>query len=243
MAGDTIVLTLTNDSQNVEPHGVDFHAAIGPGGGTDMTEVEPGETRTFTFTVHRPGAYIYHCGAEGKPWEHVSHGMFGLIEVDPRGGLPRGYREFYVGQSEWYLTPSAGSDRGVPFYDLDDAKAEASTRDYVTFNGNAVALASPSLYGDTMEVHPGQKVRIFFVNGGANLVSSFHVIGEIFDRVYPDERQDALRNEETTAVPPGSAAVFELTAGAPGMYPLVDHALWHAAEGAEGLLTVTPGDA
>jgi nitrite reductase (NO-forming) len=242
MAGDTVVLTLTNDSRNKEPHGVDFHAVIGPGGGTEMVEVEPGKTRTFTFTVHRPGAYVYHCGAEGKPWEHVSHGMYGLIEVDPPGGLPRGYREFYVGQNEWYVSSSTRNDGPVSFHDLDDAKAEASTPDHVTFNGNATALASPSVYGDAMDVHPGQKVRIFFVNGGPNLASSFHVIGEIFDRVYPDDRQNAFRNEETSLVPPGSASVFELTAGAPGMYPLVDHALWHAAEGAEGLLTVTPAE-
>ena len=242
IAGDTIVLTLTNDSRDLEPHGVDFHAAIGPGGGTEMVEVEPGKSRTFTFTVHRPGAYVYHCGAEGKPWEHVSHGMYGLIQVDPAGGLPRGYREFYVGQSEWYVSSSTGDDGPVSYHELDDAKAEASTPDRVTFNGNAAALASPSLYGDALDVHPRQKVRIFFVNGGPNLVSSFHVIGEIFDRVYPDDSRNALRNEETALVPPGSASVFELTAGAPGMYPLVDHALWHAAEGAEGLISVMPAE-
>jgi nitrite reductase (NO-forming) len=242
MAGDTVVLTLTNDSHNVEPHGVDFHAVIGPGGGTEMVEVEPGQTRTFTFTVRRPGAYVYHCGAEGKPWEHVAHGMYGLIEVDPPGGLPQGYREYYVGQSDWYVSSSTRDDGPVSYHDLDDAKAEASTPDRVTFNGNVAALASPALYGETMDIHPGQKVRIFFVNGGPNLVSSFHVIGEIFDRVYPDDRKNALRNEETALVPPGSASVFELTAGAPGMYPLVDHALWHAAEGAEGLITVTQAE-
>ena len=240
LAGDTIVLRLTNARGNREAHGIDFHAAIGPGGGTDMVEVEPGETKTFTFTVHRPGAYVYHCGAEGKPWEHVSHGMFGLIEVDPPGGLPPGYRELYVGQSEWYVASSTRHDGSVSFHDLDDAKAEDLTPDRVTFNGNALALASPSLFGDAMQVRQGQKVRIFFVNGGPNLVSSFHVIGEIFDRVYADDRSGALPDEETALVPPGSAAVFELTAGAPGMYPLVDHALWHAAEGAEGLITVTP---
>jgi nitrite reductase (NO-forming) len=172
--------------------------------------------------VHRPGAYVYHCGAEGKPWEHVSHGMFGLIEVDPPGGLPPGYRELYVGQSEWYVDAST--------HDLDDAKAKAATPDFVTFNGSARPMA--------MQVRARQKVRIFFVNGGPNLVSSFHVIGEIFDRAYSAGRQGALRNEETVAVPPGAAEVFELTAGPPGMYPFVDHALWHAEEGAEGLLTV-----
>ena len=223
LAGDTIVLRLTNARGNREAHGIDFHAAIGPGGGTDMVEVEPGETKTFTFAVHRPGAYVYHCGAEGKPWEHVSHGMFGLIEVDPPGGLPPGYREVYVGQSEWYVDAST--------HDLDDAKAEAATPDFVTFNGSVKPVS--------MKVRARKKVRIFVVNGGPNLVSSFHVIGEIFDRTYSAGRQEALRNEETVAVPPGSAAVFELTAGSPGVYPFVDHALWHAALGAEGLMTVT----
>jgi nitrite reductase (NO-forming) len=232
MAGDQIVLKLTNDKRNLEPHGVDFHAAIGPGGGTNMVEVEPGQTRTFSFTVRRPGAYVYHCGAEGKPWEHVSHGMFGLIEVDPPGGLPRGFREVYVGQSEWYVSGSTRYDGLLSYHDLDAAKAEAATPDRVTFNGATAPLS--------IDLHPHQKLRIFFVNGGPNLVSSFHVIGEIFDRVYPDDRRDSVRNAETALVPPGSAAVFELTARVPGMYPLVDHALWHAAEGAEGLITVSP---
>jgi nitrite reductase (NO-forming) len=232
-AGDTLSVTLTNDARNLEPHGIDFHAASGPGGGTDMVDLQPGETRTFTFRALRPGAYVYHCGGEGKPWEHVSHGMFGLIEVDPPGGLPAGYRELYVGQSEWYL--GGGSVR-----DLDEQKAAAETPDLVTFNGHAEALTSPKLAAGALRLKTGERVRIFFANGGPNLSSSLHVIGAIFDRAYSADRRDARRNEETVAVPPGSATVVELRPSAPGPYPFVDHALWRAAKGATGYLYVEP---
>ena len=241
MAGDTLSVALTNDAGNLEPHGIDFHAALAPGGGTDMLDVKPGETRTFRFKALRPGAYMYHCGAEGKPWEHVSHGMFGLIQVDPPGGLPRGYREYYVGQSEWYAASSAhDAGDGRSFHDLDEEKAVAAVPDVVTFNGNAEALTSPKLDGNAMRVTRGDRIRVFFVNGGPNLISSFHVIGAVFDRVYTAAYEDALRDEETIAVPPGSAAVFELTAGPSGPYPFVDHALWHAERGATGYLYVEP---
>jgi nitrite reductase (NO-forming) len=168
--------------------------------------------------------------------------MFGLIEVDPPGGLPHGYREFHVGESEWYVGSTVhGAAHGEPFRDLDEERAVAETPDVITFNGNADALTSPRLRGNAMRVSQGDRVRIFFANGGPNLASSFHVIGEIFDRVYTASRRDAVRNEETIAVPPGSAAVFELSATVPGPYPFVDHSLWQAERGASGYLFVKPG--
>ena len=105
--GNHVTVNLCNKVGNIEPHNLDFHASMGPGGGAAVTGVEPGECKTFTFKAMRQGAYIYHCAAEGMPWEHVSYGMYGLIQVDPPGGLQPGYKEFYVGQSDWYLMPNA----------------------------------------------------------------------------------------------------------------------------------------
>ncbi|MFN8161382.1 MAG: multicopper oxidase domain-containing protein [Solirubrobacterales bacterium] len=242
MEGDTVVVRLRNPSRNHEPHSIDFHAVIGPGGGSPAIEVGPGETRTLRFRAQRRGAYIYHCAAEDMPWEHIAHGMYGLIEVDPPGGLAPGYREFYVGQNEWYLTSSpVGQTRaGKPFYDLDSSQANTETPDFFTFNGHTMALRDSDLFGRTLRARVGDRVRLFFVDAGPNAGSSFHVVGEIFDRVYGGDPRDAVHNEETVAVPPGSATVLELSAEVPGRYDLVDHAIFRASRGALGMLTVDP---
>jgi nitrite reductase (NO-forming) len=247
MEGDTVEVTLTNEMSSAEPHNLDFHAAIGPGGGAPVTEVAPGETKTFSFRATRRGAYIYHCSGEGMPWEHVSHGMFGLIQIDPPGGLPSGYKEFYIGQSEWYLGQGGAEEEEHadhagprPAFNVDMDKAAAEKPDFYSFNGHTKALASTAMFGGAMQVQQGDKVRLFFVNSGPNKISSFHVIGEIFDRVYGGHPDDAVRNEETVVVPPGSAVVAEFEAAVPGEYLLVDHALFRVPKGAAGVLHVTP---
>lgn len=241
--GDTLVVNLTNALRNTEPHNLDFHAAIGPGGGAAVSDVEPGESASFSFKATRSGAFIYHCSGEGMPWEHVAYGMFGLIQVDPAGGLPAGFTEAYVGQSEWYLAPAESGGTGVPegeLYVLDEDKAAMEHPDPFTFNGHTRALTDPAIFGEALRVMQGDRLRVFFVNGGPNLGSNWHVIGQIFDAVYPGHPDDRVRNEETLYVPPGSAAVFELTAAVPGTYDLVDHALWRVPRGARGLLHVDP---
>lgn len=234
MVGDTVKINLTNAFDNEEPHDLDFHAGFG----AMMMDLEPGETDTLTFKATREGAYIYHCGAEDMPWEHVSHGMYGLIVVEPKGGLPKADKEFYIGQGEWYLEHGIDDHPDVDGYSLDDDKALAEHPDYFTFNGHVEALKDPSLYGNVVTVNQGDKVRIFFVTGGPNVGSNFHIIGQIFDKYYPGHTRDFIRNEETAYVPPGSAAIFELSALAPGDFPIVDHALWRAPKGALGLLHV-----
>lgn len=240
--GDTLNLTLINNLTDTEPHNIDFHAAMGPGGGAAVTNVKPGETVNLQFKAMRRGAYIYHCAGEGFPWEHVAHGMYGLIQVDPPAGLPPVDKEFYVGQSDWYLTASANSDPkiadpGVLFYDLDDAKASIEHPDYYTLNGHTNALTT---INSNMATNQNDTVRIFFVTGGPNIGANFHIIGQIFDKVYTGHPDDYVRNEETVYVAPGSAAVFELTTLVPGRYLLVDHALWRVPKGALGFLHVEP---
>jgi nitrite reductase (NO-forming) len=236
--GDTVEVTLHNELTNAEPHNLDFHAAIEPGGGMEAS-LKPGETKTFSFPATRRRAFIYHCAGEGMPWEHVSHGMYGLIQVDPPGGLQQGYREFYVGQSEWYLKLGAGASDGALFV-FDEEAALAENPSNFTFNGHIRALTDPQIYGDAMTVRQGDHVRIFFVNAGPNKTSSFHIVGEIFDKVYSGSPDQFSRNEETVAVPPGSATVIELEAAVPGMYELVDHALFRVPKGAVGQLHVQP---
>jgi nitrite reductase (NO-forming) len=245
LEGDTVVINIRNataEEGNLEPHNIDFHAAMGPGGGATVTDVMPGETKTLTFKATRAGSYIYHCAGEGFPWEHVSYGMYGMIVVEPIGGLQRGFKEFYVGQSDWYLKPNLNQTTGIArraflgpdVMILDDDKALEEHPDYYTLNGNTSALTGIS----PLTVNQGDKVRIFFVNGGPNKSSSFHVIGQIFDKVATGDPRKPLVNEETVLTPPGSAAIFEMQTLVPGTFVLVDHALWRVTKGAVGFLNV-----
>lgn len=246
--GDTVALTLTNPADSLEPHDIDLHVLEGPGGGSVASDVKPGETRELRFEARHQGAFLYHCAAEGKPWEHVAHGMYGVIVVEPPGGLEAVDLEAYVGQSEWYLTGAEHAsgeseeheERAYP-HDvlvLDEAAARRSDPTLFTLNGYESALSAPEIFGDRLHVAAGGRVRFFFGNAGPNLPSSFHFVGGVFDRVFSGEFSAPLRAEETVAVPPGSAAVFELTLPQPGAYEFVDHALFHAERGAMGLLHV-----
>jgi nitrite reductase (NO-forming) len=228
MEGDTVVLTVINPKESKQGHNIDLHAVNGPGGGAAVTNVAPGESKTFRFKALNTGAYIYHC-AFSPPYLHISHGMYGIVMVEPRGGLPAVDREFYVVQGEWYTSGKFG-EKG--HQDLDQEKASAEHPEYFTFNGHIAALTR--IFNMTANV--GEKVRIIFGVGGPNVGSNFHVIGEIFDKVYTGSPDTYVANEETWYVPPGSAAVFEFKLDAPGRYILVDHALWRLAKGLVGFL-------
>ncbi len=246
MEGDTVTVNVINDAENVEPHSVDLHAVVGPGGGAVVTESLPGETKSVTFKATRQGTYIYHCAAEGKAWEHVGYGMFGLIVVEPKGGLPLVDKEFYIGQFEWYHNNLPGTEdvsHGLPSNTLmlDEAQASTEQPNFYSFNGHKTALFDDNKKGNAMNVNQGDKVRFFFVNGGPNKGSNWHIIGTIFDKVYQGHFDDYLRNQETEYVPPASAAMFELTAEVPGDYLLVDHAIFRVPNGALGLLHVKDG--
>ena len=230
--GDTVELTLKNEGHLVA-HSIDLHAVLGPGGGMGVSEAKQGETRTFTFKATRPGVYVYHCGTDLAP-QHISNGMYGLIVVEPPGGLPRVDREFYVMQGEIYTVDDMGSE-GHQKMSLPKLLNERP--EYFVFNGFVNGASAEH----AMHAKVGESVRIFFGVGGPNIISSPHIIGEILDRVYPEGSftSPPLTNVQTTVVPPGGATVLELKPLVPGTFRLVDHALIRVARGLVGVLEVS----
>jgi nitrite reductase (NO-forming) len=233
--GDEVEFHLTNAKNSVAAHNIDLHAVTGPGGGAKATFTGPGQETSFTFRALTPGLYVYHC-AMAPVGMHIANGMYGLILVEPEGGLPEVDREFYVMQSEFYTQGRYG-ERG--HQDFSYEKAVDERPDYVVFNG-----AVGSLVGDNaLQARVGEKVRLFVGNGGPNLVSSFHVIGEIFDNVYPEGGSTVNRNVQTTLIPAGGAAITEFRTDVPGTYIMVDHSIFRAFDkGALGMIEVM-GDA
>jgi nitrite reductase (NO-forming) len=235
--GDRVEIRLHNHPSSRMPHNIDLHAVSGPGGGAASTLTAPGHTSVFSFTALNPGLFAYHCAAAPVPM-HVGSGMYGLILVEPKRGLPPVDREYYVMQGEFYTAGRFGEEGLQPF---DPQKADDERPTYVVFNG-----AVGSLLGDNaLQANVGETVRIFFGDGGPNLVSSFHVIGTIFDNVYGEGGTLVTQhNVQTTLVPPGGATIVEFHARVPGNLSLVDHSLSRAfGKGAIGMVKVTgPAD-
>ena len=230
--GDEVELHVTNRSDSVMPHNIDLHAVNGPGGGAEATNVAPGKEAVFNFKALNPGLYVYHCAAAPVPL-HIANGMYGLILVEPAGGLPKVDREYYIMQGEFY-TKGKTDEKGLQEFDQDKGVDERPT--YVVFNGKKNALMGPN----ALEAKVGETVRIFVGNGGPNLVSSFHVIGEIFDRVYVEGGSTINHNVQTTVIPAGGAAIVEFKVEEPGNYIIVDHSIFRAFnKGAIGMLKVT----
>lgn len=229
--GDEVEFHLNNHQDNKMPHNIDLHAVTGPGGGAASSFTAPGHSSRFSFKALNPGLFVYHC-ATAPVGMHVGNGMYGLILVEPKEGLPPVDHEYYVMQGEFYTTGKYAED-GLQAFDMDKATDEKPT--YVVFNG-----AVGSLVGDkALTAKVGEKVRLFVGNGGPNLTSSFHVIGEIFDTVYQEGGTTASHNVQTTVIPPGGASIVEFKTEVPGTYVLVDHALFRAFnKGALGMLKV-----
>lgn len=230
--GDTIEVHLRNLTNSTMPHSVDFHAVTGPGGGATMTQTAPGEETMFTAKAINPGLYVYHC-ATPMVAQHIANGMYGLILVEPEEGLPEVDREFYVMQGELYTAEAFGSTGHL----TENVQALLNEDpEYLVFNGAVGALTEQK----PLEANVGETVRIYFGVGGPNFTSSFHVIGEIFDRVYDQASLTSapLTNVQTTTVPPGGATMVEFALEVPGNYILVDHALARLQRGLAGFLIV-----
>lgn len=229
--GDTVEVTLANQHESAEHHSVDFHAATGPGGGGQATDAAAGKTGSFRFKATKPGLYVYHC-ATPLAARHIANGMYGLILVEPPGGLTPVDREFYVMQGEIYTQEALGA-KG--FLTESTEKLMAERPEYMVFNGAADALKAKPL-----RARVGETIRIYFGDGGPNLTSSFHVIGGVFDKVYPmgSVTSTPVTDVQTVSVPPGGSGIVELTLTVPGTFTLVDHALSRAARGLAGQLVV-----
>ena len=234
--GDTVEVHLKNHDDSIMMHNVDFHAVTGPGGGAKATDAGPGESRGFEFTAINPGLFVYHC-AVPMAAQHIANGMYGMILVEPEGGLPKVDHEFYVMQGEIYTEQKLGS-KGELTESYDKLMAERP--EYFVFNGAALALAKDK----PLKAKTGETVRIFFGVGGPNYTSSFHVIGEVFERVYNlgSLTTSPMRDVQTTTVPPGGATVVDIKLEVPGKFMLVDHALSRVERGLAGVLEVSGPD-
>ena len=230
--GDTVDIHLKNSADSAMIHSVDFHAVTGPGGGAAALQVDPGHEKSMTWKALVPGLFVYHC-ATPMVSEHIANGMYGLILVEPENGLPQVDHEFYVMQGEIYTDVPYGQ-RGSAEFSVEKLLNEHP--EYFVFNGSVGALT---------KLHPlrakvGDTVRIFFGVGGPNFTSSFHVIGEIFDKVYAFGGLESppLEGIQTVSVAPGGAVITEFKTKVPGNYTIVDHALARMERGLVGILSV-----
>lgn len=231
--GDMVEVTLRNDAHSRMVHSVDFHAALGPGGGAAFSQAIPGQAKTFTFQATTPGLFMYHCGTPMIA-EHIANGMYGLILVEPSGGLSRVDHEYYFMQGEIYTTAAKGK---AGLQQFSDAKLMDEDPGYFVFNGAVDALSKRY----PLRANEGETVRLFFGDAGPNETSSLHVVGEIFTRDYllGSLTSPPLTGIQTAAVPPGSAAILELTASVPGQLSVMDHAMARMAKGLLAILEVT----
>ncbi len=230
--GDFIEFHLSNRPDSKMPHNIDLHAVTGAGGGAASSFTAPGHTSKFSFKALNPGLYVYHC-ATAPVGMHIANGMYGLILVEPVGGLPKVDKEFYVMQGEFYTKGKYG-EAGLQPFSMEKALQEIP--DYVLFNGSVGALAGDN----AIHAKKGETVRLFVGNGGPNLVSSFHVIGEIFDKVYTEGGGVYNTNVQTTLVPAGGSAITEFKVDVPGTFIIVDHSIFRTFnKGALGMLKVS----
>ena len=233
--GDTVEVEFSNNPNSTVPHNVDFHASTGTGGGAAATFTAPGRTSTFRWKALQAGLYIYHC-AVAPVGMHIGNGMYGLVLVEPKEGLPKVDKEFYIVQGDFYTKGKYG-EPGLQPFDMDKAIREDA--DYVVFNGHVGAIAGDN----ALKAKVGETVRMYVGNGGPNLVSSFHVIGEIFDKVYVEGGKLINENVQSTLIPAGGAAMIEFKVDIPGSYTIVDHSLFRAFnKGALGQLVVEGED-
>jgi nitrite reductase (NO-forming) len=227
--GDTLELHLINPKTSRMAHNIDLHAVSGPGGGAPATLAQPGEEKVARFKLLNPGLFVYHCAAPPVTW-HIANGMYGMILVEPKKGLPAVDKEFYVLQSEFYTKNPFGSE-GLQEFDNDAAEAEKPT--YVVFNGSASAFTA----ANPLKVKVGDRVRVYFGNAGPNLTASWHIIGVIFEKLWAFGSTAApLEDVQTVSVPAGGSAIADFKIKVPGNYTFVDHAIFRIQKGALGIL-------
>lgn len=232
--GDTVRIHLKNPASNKLAHSVDFHASQ-VAWNDEMTSINPGEEKLYEWKAEYAGVWMYHCGTS-PALHHIANGMYGMVIVEPQGGLPAVDHEFALVQSEWYLGP-----QGEPA-SLTKAAAAAPAPDYVVFNGVA------NQYKDTpIKVETGKRVRVFVLNAGPSVDSSFHVVGTIFNTVIKEGVALTADNaghygSQAVDLAPAQGAIIEFTTAEDGLYPIVTHAFNFVGRGALGLFQAGDGD-
>jgi nitrite reductase (NO-forming) len=231
--GDTVRVTLVNPETNKLPHSIDFHASL-VAWNDEMRSINPGEELVYQFTAKYAGVYMYHCGTT-PALHHIASGMFGMIIVEPEGGLDPVEHEFALVQNEWYMVEQAG------FISLEEASASAPAPDAVVWNGIANQYADHPI-----EVPVGEEVRVFVLNAGPSIDSSFHVVGTIFHEVIKEgvhlaEGNDGNWGSQAVDLSPAQGAIVEMRFDEDGLYPIVTHAFNFVGRGALGLFQAGDG--
>jgi copper-containing nitrite reductase len=234
--GDTVEVTLVNEKESQMVHSIDFHAAIGPGGGAAFTQVPPGQSKTFAFQVNTPGLFVYHCGSPMIA-EHIANGMYGMILVEPKEGLPPVDHEYYLMQGEIYTEQPKGKT-GLQQFSPEKLAREAP--EYFIMNGAVDAITKEF----PMHAKVGETVRIYFGNAGPNATASTHMVGEIFTRYWAlgSLTTPAMSGIQTATVPSGGAAIIEIKASKPGNFAIMDHAIARMEKGDMAVLQVKGDD-
>jgi nitrite reductase (NO-forming) len=232
--GDLIRVRLVNPAENELPHSIDFHSSQ-VAWNDEMRSIAPGEELLYEWSADYAGVWMYHCGTS-PTLHHIANGMYGMVIVEPAEGLPPADAEFAIVQSEWYLGPQG------EVTDLAKAMAAAPAPDFVVFNGVAGQYAEAPL-----EVETGERVRIFVLNAGPSVDSSFHVVGTIFDTVIKEGVALLRGNEgswgsQAVDLAPAQGAIVEFTTAEDGLYPIVTHAFNFVGRGALGILQAGDGD-
>ena len=232
--GDTVRVHLINPATSQLAHSVDFHASQ-VAWNDEMTSIKPGEDKIYEWKAPYAGVWMYHCGTS-PALHHIANGMYGMVIVEPKGGLEPVDQEFFLVQSEWYLGP-----QGEPV-SLTKAAAAAPAPDFVVFNGVA------NQYKDhPLQVGTGERVRFFVLDAGPSVDSSFHIVGTIFDRVIKEGVELVRGNTgswgaQAVDLSPAQGSIIETTTAEDGLYPIVTHAFNFVGRGALGLLQAGDGD-
>ena len=232
--GDTVRVHLKNPTTNQLPHSIDFHASQ-VAWNDEMVSIAPGEELLYEWKADYAGVWMYHCGT-APALHHIANGMYGMVIVEPQEGLPAVDSEFAFVQSEWYLGPQRD------LVNLEKASAAAPAPDYVVFNGVA------NQYSDhPLEIGTGERVRVFVLNAGPSVDSSFHVVGTIFDTVIKEGSVLTRGNAgnwgaQAVDLAPAQGAVVEFQTAEDGMYPMVTHAFNFVGRGALGVFKSGDGD-
>ncbi|WP_208790047.1 copper-containing nitrite reductase [Actinobacillus vicugnae] len=227
--GDMVEVQVSNPANGKMAHAVDFHSAAAPDGGAKASLTEIGKQTTFAFRAMSPGLYLYHCGADPVS-VHLGKGMFGLMLVEPKEGLAKVDKEFYLMQNEFYV--KEGNNPDIKIFDMNKASYELP--DYVVFNGKVGSM----LGEQALKAKVGEKVRLFIGNAGPNKVSSFHLIGKPFDTIYVEGGSLKNHHVQTTLIPAGGVTVVEMEMKVPGEYTFIDHSIFRTDKGAKGKLIV-----